>query len=214
MRYSVAIFDFDGTVFDTSEGITQHVARSVREMGFPELPMETLKKFIGPSLLVSFRKYCGMTTEQANEAIAIYRREYDIDGYKKSCMYPGMSELLTSLREQGVVTIVASAKPQYLLDATMDFFDMRRYFDAVCGSEKEERSSSDKKEIVARAIGDNVNCVMIGDSVYDIQGGRDNGVDTVAVTYGFGFSGEQEAIGSGATYIAHSVKELKDILYS
>ena len=212
MKYDTAIFDFDGTVFDTGEGITTNIARTLSEMNYPPLPLETLKKFIGPSLLVSFKKYCGMDERTATEAIYVYRREYDEHGYKLSKPYPGVLETIDKLRAAGVKTVVASAKPQYILDPTVEYFDLNKYFDKVVGSEMEGRPDNDKKTIVARGmIGDK--CVMIGDSPYDVQGGRDNGIDTIAVTYGFGFTSREQAEKAHPTYIAESVEQLEKILF-
>lgn len=211
MRYDAVIFDFDGTLFDTSEGIVTHLIRTIAEMDYPPLPEETLKKFIGPSLLLSFKKYCGMTDEEAVKAIYIYRREYDSEGYKLSRMYGGMERLLTDLRSAGIKTVVASAKPQYILDPTIDYFGVRHLFDKVVGSSEEGRLSNDKKSIIASAVvGER--CVMVGDSSYDILGGRDNGLDTVAVTYGFGFTSARQAEESRPDYIAASVEDLRKIL--
>lgn len=211
MKYDTAIFDFDGTVFDTGEGITTNIARTLKEMNYSPLKEETLKKFIGPSLLVSFKKYCGMDDETAIKAIYVYRREYDENGFKFAKPYPGMFELIEYLRSVGVKTVVASAKPQYILDPTVAYFDLNKYFDKIVGSEQEGRPDNDKKTIVARGmIGKR--CVMIGDSPYDIDGGRDNGIDTIAVTYGFGFTSREEAEKTRPTYIAESVDDLKKIL--
>ena len=213
MKYDTVIFDFDGTVFDTGEGITTNIARTLSEMNYPPLPPETLKKFIGPSLLVSFRNYCGMDDQTAMKAIYIYRREYDENGYKFAKPYPGIFELIMKLRSAGVKTVVASAKPQYILDPTIEYFDLNKYFDKIVGSEQEGRPDNDKKTIVARGmIGKS--CVMIGDSPYDIEGGKDNGIDTVAVTYGFGFTCREDAEKARPTYIAENAADIEKILFN
>ena len=209
--YDTAIFDFDGTLFDTSEGIIANLKRTLKELGCAPLPQQTLRKFIGPSLLVSFKKYCGMDDKKALEAIYVYRREYDSEGYKRSKMYDGMPALLLDLRAAGVKTVVASAKPQYILDPTVDYFGARKYFDKVVGSAEEGRPDNDKKSIVARAMTPG-RCVMIGDSPYDIDGGRDNGVDTIAVLYGFGFDSRSHALLSRPDFIAATVDELRALL--
>lgn len=211
MKYDTVIFDFDGTLFDTSEGIIAHLVRTIAEMNYPPLTEETLRKFIGPSLRVSFKKYCGMNDEEALKAIEVYRREYDAEGYKKSVMYAGTEKLLSDLRAAGIKTVVASAKPQYILDPTVDYFGVRSLFDKIVGSEEEGRPSNDKKSIVAKGmIGEK--CVMVGDSSYDVQAGADNGLDTVAVTYGFGFDSVADAKSFNPAFIAESVEELRKIL--
>ncbi len=211
MKYDTVIFDFDGTLFDTSDGIISHLERTLKETEQAPLSRETLRKFIGPSLLVSFTKYCGMNEKEALAAIAIYRSEYDSEGFKLSKPYDGIEELLIELRANGIKTAVASAKPQYILDPTVDYFGFRKYFDRIVGTQTEGRPSNDKKEIVKKCIiGERA--VMVGDSVYDIDGGKDNGIDTIAVTYGFGFTDKNQAEQSGATLISDSVQNLKKIL--
>ena len=213
MKYDTAIFDFDGTVFDTGEGITTNIARTLAEMNYPPLPSETLKKFIGPSLLVSFKKYCGMDDQTAMKAIYVYRREYDENGYKFAKPYPGIFELIEKLRSACVKTVVASAKPQYILDPTVRYFNLNKYFDKVVGAEQDGRPDNDKKTIVARGMLGK-KCIMIGDSPYDIQGGKDNGLDTIAVTYGFGFTTREEAEASHPTFIAENAADIEKILFN
>lgn len=213
MKYDTIVFDFDGTLFDTGEGIKKNIARAISEMGYAPLPEEKLAKFIGPSLLVAFKEHCGMTEKEAVEAIDAYRREYDSEGFKLSKPFDGIIELLTKLKEMGVKTVVASAKPQYILDPTVDYFGVRHYFDRVLGSEEEGRPSNSKKELIKRAMLGG-KCVMVGDSSYDIEGGIANGIDTIAVTYGFGIDSVADAKALNPTYIACSVEELSDILLS
>mgnify|MGYP003187054266 CR=1 FL=1 len=126
-------------------------------------------------------------------------------------LYDGIPELLKTLRDNGIKTVVASAKPQYILDPTIDYFGVRDLFDGVFGSQEEGRPDNDKKAIVSRAMLGK-SCIMAGDSPYDIDGGRDNGIDTIAALYGFGFTSRAKAEKSLPTYIAESVKELGDII--
>lgn len=211
MKYDTVIFDFDGTLVDSSEGIIKNLKLTLDTMNEPPLSEATLRKFIGPSLLISLRTHCGMNDERANEAIAVYRSTYDKDGYKLSKPYDGIIELIEKLRVAGVKTAIASAKPQYILDPCVEHLDLIPLFDAVIGSECEGRASNSKKEIVERAILGK-KAVMVGDSTFDVDGGKDAGIDTIAVSYGFGFETEEEAINSNPTYVARSVEELEKIL--
>ena len=211
MKYDTVLFDFDGTLVDSSEGIIKHLKIALASMNEPIPDENTLKKFIGPSLLISYKTHCGMDDDRANEAIAAYRKTYDTDGYRLSKPYDGIIDLIQKLRKAGVKTAIASAKPQYILDPCAEYFGFTKLFDAIVGADCEGRSSNSKKEIVERAIVGK-KAVMVGDSVFDIDGGRDAGIDTIAVTYGFGFENERQAKDSNPTYVARSVEELGKIL--
>ena len=76
LKYRCCLFDFDGTIADTGEGIRRSVAYSLARMDRPALPEATLSRFIGPPLHDSYMEYCGMTDDEAETAIKFYRERY------------------------------------------------------------------------------------------------------------------------------------------
>ena len=95
------LFDLDGTLTQSEEGIWNCAKHAAKEMGFPEPDAETLRKFIGPPLMHSFQAYLGMTPEQAEEAQRIYRARYTTVGMYENRVYPGIRTVMRTLRKQG-----------------------------------------------------------------------------------------------------------------
>ena len=76
MHPNYIVFDFDGTIMESAPGITRSVRHALVTLGFPEPDEETLLKFIGPPLHPAFREFGGLSYEQAEEAVRVYRERY------------------------------------------------------------------------------------------------------------------------------------------
>ena len=210
MKYTTVLFDLDGTLTRSEEGITRSALYAAEKMGFTGFTKKEFMAFIGPPLFESFKKICGMTDEQADQATALYRERFSVVGWAENEVYPGIPALLRSLKKNGVKIAMATAKPQVFAEKIAKRFGFEPYLDALIGPGLDKKHAG-KADIVAeciRLLGGEV--VMVGDRCYDVEGGAANGVDTIGVTYGYGT--EEELIASGATHIAHSVQELADIL--
>ena len=105
------LFDFDGTLFDTGEGILRSVQYALEGFGIHETDTARLRKFVGPPLLDSFSELYAMTPEQAQAAVARYRERYLPVGIYECTLYPGIPELLERLRAHGFRIAVATGKP-------------------------------------------------------------------------------------------------------
>ena len=104
MRYDAVLFDLDGTLTESEPGIINCVKYAVEKMGFPALAEDVLRRFIGPPLLAAFSEYCGMTAEQAEQAVAYYRERFAPIGWKENSVYPGIAPLLRTLHKRGVLS--------------------------------------------------------------------------------------------------------------
>ena len=124
MRYDTVVFDFDGTVADTAQGIFESVQYAMRKLGLPQASENTLRRFIGPPLPYSFRQFVGLSEDVADQAVLFYRENYGAVGKFKLYFYDGMPELLRSLRGAGVRTCLASAKPDRFIQQILDHYDM------------------------------------------------------------------------------------------
>lgn len=210
MRYQTVLFDLDGTLTRSEEGITRSALYAAEKMGFPGHTQQEFMAFIGPPLFDSFRRIVGMSDEQADQAIRFFRERYSAVGWQENEVYAGIPHLLRSLKKNGVRVAIVTAKMQVFAERIAERFGLTPYLDAVVGSAPEFRDSS-KAGLVARGVGLlGGPAVMIGDRCFDIEGGQANGADTVGVTYGYG--AEEELVQAGATHIAHSTGELADIL--
>ncbi len=210
MKYTTVLFDLDGTLTKSEEGITRSALYAAEKMGFTGFTKEQFMAFIGPPLYASFQKICGMTAEQAEEAITIYRSRFSTIGWAENEVYPGIAQLMRSLKKNGVKIAIATAKPQAFAEKIAKKFGFAPYLDALVGP-----GFGNKHESKAAIVGKAIELlggvpVMVGDRCFDIDGGKANGIDTVGVTYGYGTREELEQ--AGATYVVDTVKELTDVL--
>ena len=202
------LFDLDGTLTQSEEGIWNCAKHAAKEMGFPEPDAETLRKFIGPPLLHSFRTYLGMTEEQAEEAQRIYRERYTTVGMYENRVYPGVRTMLRTLWQQGAKLGVVTGKPAYPTGKILEYFGFDRYITTlVCTAD----TRAEKEHLIRQALPeDHGEAWMIGDRCFDMEGGAAAGIHTLGVTYGYG--SEQELRETGAEKIAHTPSEILDIL--
>ena len=202
------LFDLDGTLTQSEEGIWNCAKHAAKEMGFPEPDAATLRKFIGPPLLHSFRTYLGMTEEQAEEAQRIYRVRYTTVGMYENRVYPGIRTMLRTLWQQGAKLGVVTGKPAYPTGKILEHFGFDRFLSAVvCASD----ARAEKVHLIREALPEDYGeAWMVGDRCFDMEGGKAAGVHTLGVTYGYGT--EQELLETGAEKIAHTPTEILDIL--
>ena len=202
------LFDLDGTLTQSEEGIWNCVKHAVREMGLPEPDEATLRKFIGPPLTYSFRTYMGFTAEQAEEAQKLYRARYTTVGMYENRAYPGVRTMLRTLWKQGAKLGVVTGKPAYPTGKILEYFGFDRFLSKVVSA----TDGHAEKEYLIREIlpEDHGEAWMVGDRCFDMEGGVKAGVHTLGVTYGYG--SEQELNETGAEKIAHTPAEILDIL--
>lgn len=210
MKYTTILFDLDGTLTRSEKGITRSALYACEKMGFTGHNEEEFKVFIGPPLFESFQKVCGMTPEQAHRAIELYRERFSVVGWAENEVYTGIASLLRSLKKNGCKIAITTAKPQAFAEKIARKFGFEPYLDALIGPGMDNTHAS-KAWIVKKAIEQLGGVpVMIGDRCYDVEGGKENGIDTIGVCYGYGTREELEE--AGATHIAETVEELTDIL--
>ena len=125
------LFDLDGTLTRSEEGIWNCAKHAVKQMGLPEPDAATLRKFIGPPLLYSFQTFLGMTREQAEEAQRIYRERYTTVGMYENRVYPGVRTMLRTLWKQGAKLGVVTGKPAYPTGKILEHFGFDRFLSTV-----------------------------------------------------------------------------------
>jgi phosphoglycolate phosphatase len=208
------LFDLDGTLSDSGEGIMNSVRYALGHFGL-EADSRVLRTFIGPPLKDSFRNHFGFNDEQINEAIRIYRQFYDEHGFFQNRLYPGILELLGDLAQAGKTLAVATTKAEYYAHKTLEYLGIDRFFpkELVVGAYL-DGTRSNKAEVIATVLerlgGGTAEKVMVGDRKFDILGAKANGLDVIAVTYGFGDREEIEA--HKPTVIVDSIDELRKLL--
>ena len=122
MRYDVCVFDLDGTLTESEPGITKSVQYALEKMNRPVPEQATLRRFIGPPLMESFRTIAGMDEAEAERAVALYRERFYSVGWQENSVYPGIAPLLRSLKKNGAYVAVATGKVRPFV-ATRSCFD-------------------------------------------------------------------------------------------
>lgn len=204
------LFDLDGTVSDSSEGITKSVQSALAAEGIFE-ELSALTKFIGPSLRYSFGLYTD-DVQKRDRMLAVYRKRYGEIGWKENRLYDGMEELFDALKKAGKHVVLASAKPEFYCVEILKYFGVYKYFDFVGGATF-DGSLDDKTALLKYVLAEIGNppaekTVMIGDRIYDIEAAHNHGIKAVGVTYGFADRGELVS----ADFLADSAEGLGKLL--
>ena len=196
-NYNVIIFDLDGTLSNSKEGITKSVQYALSKFGIEEPDLDKLEHFIGPPLVDELMKSYDFTREQALEGVEFYRERYKPIGIYETEIYPGTEEMLEMLKGNGKYIALATSKPLPMAEEVLKYLKIYSYFDKVMFDEMPD--SITKKQ-----------CIMIGDTCFDIDGANTVGIDSIGVDYGFG--DKDEMLVHGAKAIAYSATELCNML--
>ena len=194
------LFDFDGTVFDTVEGITKSIQYALRKHG-RDAELEELRCFAGPPLVDKFMEVYEVSKEEAEQLVTDFRERYVPIGVYESSPFPGIRELLEAVRAAGKKTAIATSKPQALAELLLQRAGLRDLFDVVVGSGGGVNNDA-KWQIVTRAMelcgSKPEDCVLVGDTKYDVEGAKKCGIPCIGVRWGYAAEGELEAAGTAA----------------
>lgn len=204
------LFDLDGTLIDSSPGITRSVFHTLTHYGIRPPELESLKKFIGPPLKSSFMKYYDFSPEKAVEAVAVYRERYNRIGLYECNLYPGVEECIRTLKKKRYRVAMASSKPELTCRQIMDHMGLVTLFDEIAGATMDGRIDT-KEEVLKELFGrwpdvEKSDMILIGDTMYDINGANQVGIASGAVSYGFGDVEEMKE--NGALFVCDTIKEL------
>lgn len=212
-NFKTVLFDFDGTIFDSSEGIFKSLQYAFTADNKPAPSYSELRRFIGPPIYDSFKNFYGYDDEKIDFMVKKYRERYSTDGVWESAVYYGIPELLDNLKNSGIRLATASSKPTHFIEQLLKKHNLYDYFDFVGGVTFDE-ISSDKTDIINNAIdvlkADKASAVMVGDRKFDINGAKGAGIPCIAVLYGFG--SRKEFIENKADFIAETPKDIEKIV--
>lgn len=211
MHYQNILFDLDGTLTDPREGITRSIQYALAKLGIDEPDLRKLEHFIGPPLLQAFMQYYAFDEARAWQAVNFYRERFKVTGLYENEVFEGVIELLQTLEAQGRHLYIATSKPWEFAREIARHFNFARHFKVIYGSEL-DGTRTNKVELIAHILEqeglDPANTLMIGDRKHDLIGARSNGLDCVAVGYGFG--GREELEGETPTYHFDTLAQLHD----
>lgn len=198
--YKHLIFDFDGTINNTAPGIEATFKATLDQFGVDYSTVD-FTKHIGPPLKHSFDIFVGQ--DKCQEAIDLFRKIFEqTNALKNSHIYPNVDKLLPLLKSCGYQLSIATSKHEPFAIESLEYLNISQHFDVVYG---QTESRGYKNEILRQLIADHgwkkSDCLMIGDTCYDVDGAKINGIDVLAVSYGFE---------DRATLLAHAPNALVD----
>jgi phosphoglycolate phosphatase len=216
MKYKYVIFDFDGTLFDSRKGIIASINFALDQMNIKIPSEEILTSFIGPPLGDSFQKHFNLTKSDTELAIVKLREHYGDHGHLQSIPYEGCLELIQELLRSERILGIATAKPTAYATRILQGNFWSGYFQSVRGSDLIGELFP-KEKTIGQVINDfkiydKEDCVMIGDTIYDIKGAQEHGIDTIAVNYGYGKT--QDLKDAKPSHFVETISELKNVLLS
>lgn len=205
------LFDLDGTLTDSGEGIINCAGLALERLGLPVPDRDTMGAFVGPPLRDSFLRF-GVKPEDVETAIEIYRSRYVPTGMFENTPYEGIHQVLAALRDAGHRLVLATAKPESMAVAIVEKFDLAEYFELLCGASMDSSRDSKDKVIgyVLEKTGTDGQIIMVGDTAYDVTGAAAHGIPTIGVSWGYGSVEDMRA--AGAIAIADTPSQLLELL--
>ncbi|WP_019119839.1 HAD family hydrolase [Brevibacillus massiliensis] len=212
--YQVILFDLDGTLSDPKIGITKSVQYALKKLGIDEPDLDKLEPFIGPPLQDSFPEWYGLDAEETDRAVRYYREYFKEKGMYENVLFPEIPGLLQELKRSGRQLVVATSKPTPFAEEILRYFQIDGYFDLVAGSNLDGTRLA-KTEVIEYALDqysdrEKRDFVMIGDRKYDVIGANKTGIDSIAVTYGYG--SREELLRENPTYLVSDIQGIREII--
>ena len=203
----LVIFDMDGTLADTSEGIFNSIRYTQKMMDLPEITYEQMLSHVGPPMEESYHRNFGLTGEKLQQAVKFHKEYAMQKGYRKLKVYDGIIDLLNELRKNKIKTAVATLKAQSTAEKIADeyFSDL---FDIIVGADANAPKTKAQMllECINKTQVKKENADLVGDSIYDANGAAEAEIDFIAVTYGFGFKSDEQ-ISAEHIAVAHKPKD-------
>lgn len=213
-KYDVVMFDFDGTVSDSATGVRETIEYTLKEMGKDIPNLDDTSLYVGPPLLTTFQVLCGLDRGEAENALEIYRTQYNKEGKYKNYAYNGIKKLVKDIQESGAKAIITTSKYERFACECLEIIGLKGVFDKVYGATIDS-TRKEKAEIISYALkdikGSAKNSVLIGDSAFDTRGAVKAGCDFIGVTYGFGK--KSQMVEAGGINFADTVDDIYKFLF-
>ena len=213
--YTTLIFDLDGTLTDSSEGILRSIQYALSMSGIEEPDLQKLRPFLVAPIEETFTRLYNLSNMEARTAMAHYQDRYLKKGIFEQTLYPGIPDLLKQLKSDGYRLAVGTSRSMKHATTILRFLDIQKFFDAV-GAKDEEGCLRSKADVLNSLLGymglssAKSTCVFIGDSRRDIEEARQAGIPTIAAAWGYGT--KQDLRNAGATHIVDNLQGFKGLL--
>ena len=217
--YQYIIFDLDGTLIKSEEGLFDSITYALEKSGVDPGDRKDMKRMIGPVLWESFQKFYNMSAEEADRANAYFVEAYEKEGIYNASVYEGVEHMLETLRNAGRILLVVTAKPRDMAERVLNHTGIDQYFQAVIGPARGNKKT-DKGSLLREALSflaktgtdhfKKEHAVMVGDRMFDMQGAVETGIRSIGVLYGYG--DRQELINAGATLLADTPADVVKLI--
>ncbi len=185
-RFDLVVWDWDGTIADSTGLIAQALIKAAEESGLPELSETRARSIIGLGLRESIEVLFGDIPEfQAQALVTNYNRNYYANE-SNILLFSGIAQTIAAIDKTGCKQAVATGKGRRGLNTALQLSGLSKYFNATktvdeCFSKPHPQMLD---ELMDELVTMPERTLMIGDSQYDMQMGKNAGVITAAVTYG------------------------------
>ena len=209
--YNTILFDLDGTLTDPTLEMVRSAQHALQHFGIEEHDTEKLLIFTRKPLLQCFEEDYGLSRQQADMAFNHYWQYATTFGVQLNNPYIGVPELIRALHERGKTLCVATARQTRNAEQILKANHFDRLFTHVLGTTEDDVRRSKRMvifdliccELPETSPGE---IIMVGDRVTDVIAARDNGIDSMAAT--FGQEPEEEVLAEGPTYVARTPEEM------
>jgi len=209
----LVLFDLDGTLIDSEEGIVRSIEYALERLGAPPPSRAVLRTWIGPPLRATFPTVLGNDPDAIERAVAFYRERFSDVGWSEHVVYAGIGDAVEALAARGAALAVVTSKPDLYAGRIVESLPFGAYFARVYAAQA-ATSHSEKATMIARALADFGTpadaAAMVGDRHFDIEGAKANGVRAIGVQWGFG--SRDELVEAGADAIAADAAALAALL--
>ena len=209
---SIVIFDLDGTLTDSAEGVIRSAQHMQEKMGIPKWADADLRFIVGPPLLKTFTEDFKMNPEDAKRALEFFRERYATVGLFENKVYEGIPEMLRELLDKGKRLAVATSKKEETAIRILKHFALDQYFEVI-GGDHREIGRDTKAKVIEHVLNTmdvgKEDAIMVGDRKFDVEGAHAMGLPCIAVEFGYGDRQEFEAY--GADYIAATPKAVAEL---
>jgi phosphoglycolate phosphatase len=190
MHYHLIIWDLDGTLLDTHQGVSSALAFTLDQYGISRSPEEIREMVHVPKVKDAFINIANMEESETERATDIFRQQYLEHDLFKAIPYEGIEEVMKLCHELGFKQAVATNKRQDCATSICHHFALDKVCHPICGSDRYNNLS--KADLIRKCleehhITDYRLAVMIGDTSSDRNAAEQVGIDFIGVNYGFGF---------------------------
>lgn len=181
------IFDFDGTLADTSEGIVKTVQTTLDTMGLPQQPAAQIKATIGLPLSETIRLGGRVPEERVEEGVSIYREKFFSVATGHIKLFPGVRETLLEMHDSGIRLAIATSRGANSLGVILRNYGIYDIFDEMAtSSDNYEPKPSPEMvlKLMERLGATAAGTLVVGDTTFDLLMGKGAGCRTCGVSYG------------------------------